>query len=81
MKPLEKDISIISHVLSYCEQIEETMDRFARKVSFPYRYSSLFIAVHIHISFTLRCRAMPPSDRGAGRKAFVMSTARSLGSK
>ncbi|MGN1027955.1 MAG: DUF86 domain-containing protein [Faecousia sp.] len=31
MKPLEKDISIISHVLSYCEQIEETMDRFGRE--------------------------------------------------
>ena len=30
MKPLDKDLSIITHVLSYCEQIDETMDRFGR---------------------------------------------------
>lgn len=30
MKPLDKDLSIIAHVLSYCEQIDETMERFGR---------------------------------------------------
>ena len=30
MKPLDKDLSIITHVLSYCEQIDETMERFGR---------------------------------------------------
>ncbi len=30
MKPLDKDLSIITHVLSYCEQINETMERFGR---------------------------------------------------
>ena len=30
MKPLDKDLSIITHVLSYCEQIDETMERIGR---------------------------------------------------
>ena len=28
MKPLDRDISIIEHIISYCEQIEQTVDRF-----------------------------------------------------
>ena len=28
MKPLERDKSIVEHIISYCEQIEQTVDRF-----------------------------------------------------
>lgn len=28
MKPLDRNISILEHILSYCEQIEQTVDRF-----------------------------------------------------
>lgn len=30
MKPLDRDLSIVFHMLSYCEQIDETMERFGR---------------------------------------------------
>ena len=28
MKPLDRDISILVHILSYCQQIEQTVERF-----------------------------------------------------
>lgn len=28
MKPLDRDLSILEHIVSYCEQIEQTMERF-----------------------------------------------------
>lgn len=28
MKPLDRDCSILEHIVSYCEQIEETVQRF-----------------------------------------------------
>lgn len=28
MKPLDRNISILEHIVSYCDQIEETMNRF-----------------------------------------------------
>ena len=28
MKPLDRNISILEHIISYCEQIEQTVDRF-----------------------------------------------------
>ena len=28
MKPLNRDRSILEHIISYCEQIEATIDRF-----------------------------------------------------
>ena len=28
MKPLERDISIVEHIISYCDQIQQTVDRF-----------------------------------------------------
>lgn len=28
MKPLDRDISILEHILSYCGQIEQTVERF-----------------------------------------------------
>ena len=28
MKPLDRNISILEHIISYCDQIEETIHRF-----------------------------------------------------
>ena len=28
MKPLDRNISILEHIVSYCQQIEQTVDRF-----------------------------------------------------
>ena len=28
MKPLDRDIHILEHIVSYCQQIEETVARF-----------------------------------------------------
>ena len=28
MKPLERDISILRHIVTYCQQIEQTIERF-----------------------------------------------------
>lgn len=28
MKPLDKDIGILEHIISYCDQIEQTVNRF-----------------------------------------------------
>ena len=28
MKPLDRDISILRHIVTYCEQIEQTIERF-----------------------------------------------------
>lgn len=28
MKPLDRNISILEHIVSYCQQIEQTIDRF-----------------------------------------------------
>ena len=28
MKPLDRDLSILRHIISYCEQIEQTVDHF-----------------------------------------------------
>lgn len=28
MKPLDRDLSILEHIISYCAQIEQTIDRF-----------------------------------------------------
>ena len=28
MKPLNRNLSVLEHIVSYCEQIEETIDRF-----------------------------------------------------
>ena len=28
MKPLERDISILRHIITYCQQIEQTIERF-----------------------------------------------------
>lgn len=28
MKPLERDLSILQHIVSYCEQIEQTVEHF-----------------------------------------------------
>ena len=28
MKPLDRDLSILRHIISYCEQIEQTIDHF-----------------------------------------------------
>ena len=30
MKPLDRDRSILEHMVDYCEQINQTMDRFGR---------------------------------------------------
>ena len=28
MKPLDRNISILEHIVSYCQQIEQTVERF-----------------------------------------------------
>ena len=28
MKPLDRNISVLEHIVSYCQQIQETVDRF-----------------------------------------------------
>ena len=28
MKPLDRNISVLEHIVSYCQQIEQTMERF-----------------------------------------------------
>jgi uncharacterized protein with HEPN domain len=33
MKPLDRDISILEHITSYCDQIEQTISRFGRDYS------------------------------------------------
>ena len=33
MKPLDRDRSILQHIISYCEQIEATMARFGAEES------------------------------------------------
>lgn len=34
MKPLDRDIHILEHIVSYCQQIEETVARFAMTAPF-----------------------------------------------
>ena len=35
MKPLDRNISILEHIVSYCQQIEQTIERFGDdKVTF-----------------------------------------------
>ena len=31
MKPLERDLSILQHIISYCEQIEQTVEHFGNE--------------------------------------------------
>ena len=31
MKPLERDLSILRHIISYCEQIEQTVEHFGNE--------------------------------------------------
>ena len=33
MKPLDRNISVLEHIVSYCQQIEQTIDRFGEEVS------------------------------------------------
>ena len=33
MKPLERDLSILQHIVSYCEQIEQTMEHFGNEAA------------------------------------------------
>lgn len=28
MKPLDRNISVLEHIISYCKQIEQTVERF-----------------------------------------------------
>ena len=28
MKPLDRNISVLEHIVTYCEQIEQTVERF-----------------------------------------------------
>lgn len=37
MKPLDRDLSILRHMISYCEQIEQTVEHFGNA------YMSLFL--------------------------------------
>ena len=37
MKPLDRDLSILRHIISYCEQIEQTIDHFGNTYSQIYR--------------------------------------------
>ena len=33
MKPLDRNLSILEHIVSYCQQIEQTVDRFGNDFS------------------------------------------------
>ena len=52
MKPLNRDRSILEHIISYCEQIEATIDRFGDSYAvFP---MTLFIETQrLSVSFKL----------------------------
>mgnify|MGYP000181715884 CR=1 FL=1 len=31
MKPLDRNISVLEHIVTYCEQIEQTVERFRKQ--------------------------------------------------
>ena len=33
MKPLERDLSILQHIVSYCEQIEQAVEHFGNEAT------------------------------------------------
>lgn len=57
MKPLDRDIHILEHIVSYCQQIEETVARFGRRLHFFFRSY-----------LSKRSRSLYPTDWGTGRK-------------
>ena len=34
MKPLDRNISILEHIISYCQQIEQTVERFGNDAEY-----------------------------------------------
>ena len=57
MKPLDRNISILEHIVGYCDQIEETIRRFGNDYG-------VFSTDAIY-----RNAAVCPSNRRIGRKA------------
>ena len=58
MKPLERDRSILRHIISYCEQIEQTVAHFGNE-------AEVFAENKIYRNC---CRIVHLADRGVGGK-------------
>ena len=48
MKPLERDLSILQHIVSYCEQIEQAVEHFGNE-------ATIFAENKIHRNATALC--------------------------